>query len=449
MPCPYNVDEIVTMKKPKHNQRGAALILVIAAITFLTMLSLDMFDDSLVNHQLALNYRSRVQSYYLAKSAFNFSKMLLYYNKKVESSLSKKSTSLADLGYEPLYKMIPLSSEALRAMVAMGQMGAQTEDEDAVDEDTMDESEEEEVAASGVSMLEQEDVEEFLGFEGDFDSEISEEQSKYSVNAISKMTSTSSSYDMQKKVLYSLLMAPEFKTFFENQRSDAEDLVHAISDFVDSNSAINEFDGVERGNEVSLYGGDVPYSVKNSALLTLSELRLVSGMGDDIYETLKPLVTVYHTSDKVNICLADSETVDALIAHFTKYAECTSPLDEEDDAEEITEIRDDILSSCPSKTDVAIALNLKLGLTSASDVSASSTSTTSTSTTTTTSSTSSSSSKVTGCAIQFEDLLSEDNDIFEIKARGNVGNVETIINIILDASSSQAKKWSILYYQVN
>src|SRR3989339_1069782 len=103
--------------KTRLNKKGAAIILVLAAIMLLTVVCLDMFDDSLVSHQLAQNYRARTQAYYLAKSGVNFSKMLLFYNKQVESELTKKKTSLQALGYEPLYKMIPLSSEALRGMV--------------------------------------------------------------------------------------------------------------------------------------------------------------------------------------------------------------------------------------------------------------------------------------------------------------------------------------------
>ncbi|HLD44537.1 MAG TPA: hypothetical protein VJC18_03815 [bacterium] len=445
------------------NKKGAAIILVLAAIMLLTVVCLDMFDDSLVSHQLAQNYRARTQAYYLAKSGVNFSKMLLFYNKQVESELTKKKTSLQALGYEPLYKMIPLSSEALRGMVSMGAMlsGGEegevtdgTEDEaeaEAEAEEDKDESENEGDAstADSVGMLQKEGIEEFLGFEGNFDVEISEEQSKYSLNAVSKMTSNSPSYDLHKKVLLSLLLRPEFKNFFNNQAQEAETLTHAIADFVDANNVINEFDQVERGDEGSAYN-KLSYQAKDGPFLTLSELRLVPGMGDDIFETIKPLVSVYHTSEKVNVCLAEPEIVDALIAHYTKYSECTTPLDGEKDADEIAKHRDELLALCPDKTAMATALNVALGISSAADANTATTTSSASGTTTNVSSaTGKTSSKVAGCQIQFEDLIATDNNVFRIKASGSVGDITSSIVIVLDTSGGKANQWPVLYYRID
>ncbi|MFH1358130.1 MAG: hypothetical protein ABII18_13480 [bacterium] len=441
------------MKTRLKNQRGVALILVMAAISFLTVLCLDMFDDSLTGHQLAQNYHSRAQAYYLAKSGLNFSKMLLYYNKQVESTLAKKNTSLQALGYEPLYKMIPLSSELLRGMASMSQMAGGGDSED-MDDDSAAASDSEASAddssMQSVGMLEKQDVEDFLNFDGNFDVLINEEQSKYSLNAVSKMTPTSSTYDIHKKVLLSLLQSPSFKNFFSNQSFDARNLVHAIADFVDSNTAINEFDQVERGSESSAYDGSVKYKVKNGPLLTLSELRLVAGMSDDILETLKPMVTVYHTSEKINICLAPEEVVDALIVLYTQYSECTNAMDAEKDAKDVAEIRTEILASCPATNDIATALYNKLGIITTSASTASTTTSPSASSSSSSSgSSSSAAATAAGCKVLFENLLSEDNNIFKIRATGTVNDVETSIEVVMDTSGSKASKWPIVYYHVD
>lgn len=417
--------------------------MVIAAIMFLTTIVVDFMTDSLRNHQVTLNYRARVQSYYLAKSAMNFSKLLLFYNKEIESTLAKKGISAADLGYQPLYKMLPISSEVIRGMLQAGSLGGEenTESEvSAVPVEAQEQTDEEtnffENSQKGISMLKQDEVKEFLDFTGDFDAEISEEMSKFSLNAVTKMTSSSSSYDLFKRILWSILMRPEFKNFFVNQDKDSEMLVHALSDFVDSNDSINEFDKVERGREESIYK-NIKYKIKNAPYLTLSEIRLVAGMTDDIYATLDPFVTIYHTEDKINICLADEKIVDTLILYYTKYSECTTPIKEEDE-DTLTELRDTILAFCPDKTEVAKSLNDQLGL-NVGEVED----------TGSTAETKSTSSKVAGCEIQFEDLITDANSVFRVKGNGTVNGIRTQIVEVLDTSASKPSAWKVIYYQVN
>lgn len=410
-----------------RNNRGIALILVISSVMYLTVLVFDFFKEAQMGHQLAVNYRNRIQGYYLAKSAMNFSKLVIFFNKKVESMLSKYKMTAADIGYQPLYKQIPISSEGIRGML---QMAA---------EPLVSGEEGEDGGGSpmgGASMLSQKDIEEFLNFDGNFDADISEEMSKYSVNAVSKMLPTSTSYDLHKKVLLSILQSPTYKNFFENQEYDAVNLVHAISDFVDGNDTINEFDKVERGSESGPYKG-VDYRVKSAPFLTLSEMRLVAGMNDDIFSNLQGITTVYHTSEKINICLADSSIVDALIVHFTNYSECTSPLDPEDDQEEIEKLRDLLLSGCPDTNVGVTAFKTELNL--AEEATA----------TNNTNGSGATSQNESGCKLKMENMVTNANDIFRIVANGDVNGVRSKITTVIDASNSSAKNWKILYFQVD
>ncbi|MBF0106453.1 MAG: general secretion pathway protein GspK [Deltaproteobacteria bacterium] len=421
------------MLKRLKNQRGIALILVMSFILFLTIIVFDFWNDAQMGHQLASNYRARMQAYYLAKSAVNFSKLLLYFNKKLESMMAQHKVKAGDVGFEPLYKQIPVNSGAIRALLAAPSSSSSAEAPPEADEGEAEEGGEKkslmEEANSGVGLLQKGDVETFLSFEGDFDAEISEEQSKYSLNAVSKMVSTSASYDLHKKILLSMLMQPQFKVFFENQEYDAILLVHALADFVDNNTNINEFDKVERGSEDSVYGS-VEYRIKDAPYLSVSELRLVAGMSDDILELLRPMVTVYHPSDKINICLAEQSVVDALIVHFTHVSECTTPIDleEEKDKEDLAKLRDEMLSFCPDSSGVASAFNSALGIQST---------------------TNQTEEGGTGCKIEFKDLITDGNDIFRIKSTGSVKGVTTTVTVVIDTSPGNVKDWNILYYQVD
>ena len=116
------------------------------------------------------------------------------------------------------------------------------------------------------------------------------------------------------------------------------------------------------------------------------------------------MVTVYHTEDKVNVCLADEKVVDALLIHYTSYSGCADPIDPED-TEAIEELRTEVTSNCPDISEIATAVNVKLGIQEEVDEDDGSG----------TAETKSTESKVSECEIQFEDLLTEDNDIFKIK----------------------------------
>ena len=428
------------MKKMK-NQRGIAYLIVISFVMIMMTMVVALKERTVLNHQIALNARARLQSYYLAKSGFSLSKLLLLYNKKIQSQIQKSgvsSSTIGKMGFQPLYKMFPLSSALLRGVADLaGTAGGERAAQEASNQDG-EESETDGGIGKSVGFLQQEKFKEFLDFNGDFDVEIDEEQSRYSLNAISKMTSTSSSYDLHKKILLGLLSRKVFENFFENQDRDAESLVHALSDYVDANDAVNEFDQAERGREDAEYKG-VEFHPKNGKFLSLSEIRLVPGMSDDIFFNLEPLVSVYQSNDKLNACLGEEDLLDTLIVHYTTESGCVNPIDP-DDEDLIKELRDEVLLACPDVSAMANALNVKLGVKSEQEVTAAEQSGTAESQQT--------SAQVSGCKVQFKDLITDANDVFTVSASGTIDEVRTTLKFVLETSSSSASAWKTLYYQV-
>lgn len=428
------------------NNKGIAYLIVISFITLMMSLVVSLKERTLLNHDIALNAKARLQSYYLAKSALNFSKLLLLYNKKIESQIKQSGVSdsaVSKMGFQPLYRMFPLSSELLRGVAQMAGSAAAEGGEEGVEETVAEETEnaggaEKQDSFKGVGFLQKEKFEEFLDFEGDFSVEVQEEASRYSLSAISKMTPTSASYDLHKKILLGILTRPRFKNFFENQDREAPELVHALADFVDANDAVNEFNQVERGREGAEYKG-TEIRPKNTKFLTLSELRLVPGMSDDIYANLEHLVTVHQSSDKMNVCLGDEALLDALIVHYTTESGCVNPIDPRD-KDLLKDLREEVLLNCTDVNAMANALNVKLGLKSEQEVSAVETSGTAESQQTAT--------QVSGCKVQFKDLITASNDIFTLVATGQVDEVRTMMKLVLDTTSSNATAWKALYYQV-
>lgn len=440
-----------------REQKGIALLMVLSTLMILTTAIVEFTYTSRINYQLAVNAKERLQAYYLARSALNFSKLILKYNKEAEKLIESAGSQASSLGLEPLYKMIPLSSELIRG-VASGQVtelfqttGAdETSDPSDPSQDELalaeegetvqdeDKSAEEKVEAKP-SLLAQDEAEKFLSFEGDFSAEITEEQTKFDLNKINGIVSNTKAYDQRKKMFLAFLMNPKFEKLFENHSRDAEALVHALSDWVDPNGVINEFEGVEQGDEDSLYTGQ-HYPVKNGKMMTLSEMRLVAGMDDALYQELEKDMTVYPAGDKMNICLGNEDWLSALIYFYTHEAGCASPVDYEDE-EKLKELQEAVLSGCPDVDVMATLLNTNLGLVAGNDEI--------TDTEETSDQQDTSGASVNGCAFQFKDLITGDNNIFKIKAIGTVGETELTLTVVLNVDQSDPTQWKYYYYRID
>lgn len=443
------------------SEGGFALILVISVLLILTNAVVDLMYQTDINHTIAARQVDRLQALYLAKSGMNLAKLFMVYNKKVEEKLEKVKSNPAYaniFGGQPLYKMVPLNTAMLRTMLPSSSEAASddTEIETSEDESTSTDDEDKYGLSGGkdllsenkVGIMERKDMEDFLGFNGDFAVEIGEEQSKISLNAVTKMVTTATSYDVFKKILHKVLLQSSFRNYFADQKNDAETLTHAIFDYADSNKTINEYDKVEKGNEDSIYSG-TGISPKNAKYLTTAELRLIPGMNDDIFALLEPMVTVYTTSTTVNVCLSAEDVLDALIVEFSEASECTTPI-KEDEEKKIQELREVVLDACPDTSAMAGALYDKLGIkNSLSTASSTSTSTDTEATEDSSSSDSdSSTSSSESCKVKFENMITDSNDIFRFKATGTVNDVTVGITEVLDTSNSKPEKWKTYYYHV-
>ncbi len=437
----------MTKKSVFKNQKGVALIVLLSFVMTMGPMTLYMMDDSLKNHQVTLNTVSRLKSFYLAKSALNFSKLILYYSKLVDKKVGESGVSANQIGglAEPLYRQFPLDTEIFRAILSGG-ASSFLDDAEATDpEEGADPTLAEDIDAAAVSRFDQDIADEFLSFDGNFYAEIGEENAKYSVNALAKLESGFAAYDIYKKLLLQILMNEDLKPAFDDQEKDAEALVHAIGDYIDANSSINEFDGRERGSEDSEYGG-LEHRPKNAKFLSLSELRLVPGMNDRVFAALAPLLTVYHTESTLNLCLADEALLENLILLYAEHADCTKSLNIRDE-DELAEVAATVLAFCPDKEDMANALNVALGLKEAEETGLDFGDVTTGTASTGSSDTAGKSAKVAECKLQFVDFLNEKNDIFTINAVGEVGDVKTQIKVVLDASATSPKGWKVLNYR--
>lgn len=419
------------------------MLMVLSALTILTVSIVEFSYHERVNYHLAVNAKERLQAYYLAKSALNFSKILLKKYKETATAASSQGVDINGLTDIPLYRKYAISTESIRGLLT-GNSDATTttssepslSDEEKAAKEKSD-SDFQDTLNMGASMVSSDEAQKFLNFEGDFYSDISEEQAKYDLNRVAGIVSTSPSYDLRKKLLLSLLMLPKFDDTFQSHEQDAEKLVHALGDWVDNNGVINEFDNVSRGNESDIYVGQ-DTKVKNAKFMTLSEIRLVEGMNDDIFANLQDDITVYAGADKINVCLSNDNADDlvaALIYHYTHNAGCGTAVEYTDN--KMKELTDAVIGACPDINTMAQTLNDKLGLIDTTSTTDSETESTSTNNT------------IPSCSFQFRDLLTSDNNVFTIKAKGQIGETQLTITVVVNTTGSNAARWTYYYYRID
>src|SRR5206468_5418074 len=93
---------LLTMKKTKQKnaqKRGVALILAVVAIAVLTAVATDFAYNQRVDLQLATNERDALQAHYLAESGIGMSRLLLRFQKQLDSiQLPNIGALLSQLG---------------------------------------------------------------------------------------------------------------------------------------------------------------------------------------------------------------------------------------------------------------------------------------------------------------------------------------------------------------
>ncbi len=253
-----------TRKRRKRNasRRGVALLMVLGAITVLTVFLTELQQETSAGFAAALADRDALQAEYLAKSAINLSRLLIASEPQIRTSI-------------PLpipFKQIPVWEFTDIALGPFNDAGGMSTFGGMLGVDTS--------TGKGLGLT-----------TGRFEVKIVDEDSKINVNRASPITDLE--LDRQ---LISLMQSPQYAPLFEgrdldDQFSDMNSICGAITDWADqdenaSTCYVGSQAQAAAGGEDSFYqtiGFD--YRRKNAAYDSLEELRLVRGMGDDFWGT--------------------------------------------------------------------------------------------------------------------------------------------------------------------
>ncbi len=419
-----------SFKNLRGGDSGVALLLVLVFLMLLSAITVEFAYNTNITFHMAMNTRDRLQSYYLAESALHFSKTLIKYNKEARQMASKASQKLdKPINTEPLYKMIPINSELLRGLIS-GEPPSEEGEDQAQKEAAADKLE---AARQSLSLLASKQAENFLDFEGNFDANIEALEGKLPLNAFFKLSPTQPEYDRLKNILVFLLLQKPFQALLKNPPKDSLELATQIADYVDTNDAVNEIGGSDRGSEAAPYAG-TSLKPKNAKFLTEEELILIPGMTDGILEELKKYVTVYRTIDKINPCLASDDLVRAMILAFIQKRSDVENI-RPDDQDRLKKAVEKVKAQCPDTSAMTQALNDVLSLNASSSPGAPPPS----------------SAPGAGGAPGFNSfgsMLTDEENIFKIESTGTVGNAEVKIIEVINASGSNPDQWKELYWRV-
>ena len=268
-----------TARKLARDQSGLALLMVLVTVAVLSAIVVDFVFQTRVNAQIAANVRDRLKAYYLARSAMNFSRLILHFQGQVD-----KFTG----GMLKLYQLVPIESDLAKALTK-GELAE----------------------AFGMEDANLGEVRGFGEFHGHFYAEIEDEYSKVNLNALDSIASISSPVTAQ---ILAMIGSPRYQLMFEEPDAEGQyntpaDIVTAMHDWIDMDNAFDNFNPDPivmdpfsqptvflpgTSGEDSRYDMlDDPYQNKNDPFFSVAELHMIRGIGDDFMHEFSNKFTVY------------------------------------------------------------------------------------------------------------------------------------------------------------
>lgn len=298
---------VARRRQRRGSRRGIALVMVLAAITVLTVMLTDFQDETSADLSAAVADRDSLKAEYLARSGVNLARLLIASEPTIRSAIA------------PLFMMmrvrppqIPVWEFSDRVLGAFNDaQGAQ-----------------EFQALAGVDLSQGVN----LGIEGGrFEVVIVDEDAKINANVAAR----GDAFSQQRMAvqLMGLMAPPQYNSLFEardrdDQFSDRTAICSALIDWADFDENMFNCDpstsvvASSTATEDSFYSMlKYPYARKNAAFDSLEELRMVRGMGDAYWSTFvdpepgnprKRVMTVWGQG-AVNVNTANPQTLLAII----------------------------------------------------------------------------------------------------------------------------------------
>jgi type II secretory pathway component PulK len=301
--------------QPARGRRsGVAILMVLATLMVLVVVTSELTYGARVRFLVAAHHQERVQSYWLARSGFNLYRIVLVANKELGRQAQGSSFLPAEIQAmigDALWQMIPSISTGMLRML----LGAGGDVDDIAEEDM------EAFQQTGRAPADPEAEEQvgrfsdrsFLDFDGDYNAEVQDHESKINLNAFAVDTSPTVTESALGKALFAMMSGPENDQWFYERGIDRWEIISNLKDWVDAD---NVRSGLMGGYEDNLYNRlTPPYLTKNAPFDSLAEVALVDGWQGEVYDRYIDQLTVFGAGDgKVNYKTAEDLVIYASLA---------------------------------------------------------------------------------------------------------------------------------------
>ncbi len=312
-----------TMRR-RRSRRGVALIIVLAAVTILTVMLAEFQDESSAELSGALSDRDALRAEYMARSGIQLSRLLIAAEPTIRQAVAPLFMMMS--GGKGSAPQIPVWEFSDRVLGAFNDTTGHEEFQ----------------SLAGVDLTQGRN----LGIEGGrFELVIVDEDSKINMNVAARGDAFSQTRMAQQ--LMGLMAADQYKPLFEErdidgQFSDSMTLCSALIDWADPDENYYNCDPRSTATASTTAPEDsfyqmlkTPYRRKNAAYDSLEELRMVRGVGDDFWATFvdpepgnpkKRVMTVWGQG-QVNVNTANAQTIWAIVCAGAPLATlCVDPV---------------------------------------------------------------------------------------------------------------------------
>ncbi len=306
-----------------RKQQGVALLLVMISLALISAVVTDLGYQENIRYKLAIYQKDAAKAEALAKGGLNVARLFLVVQEKLQTYLTDLAATGVPLPGHTIWTLLPLESSLFKSLVTgdlANSIGSNIED--SLTQRAKKNRDRKEV--EGFSRP----VGGFGNFDGSFDIEIIDEESKISVANFAK------SNDQKKRVitknlLLALFADDQYAAVFEGRYSiervlDQHELLGNIFGYIDAPDHIIDVSAEDKqwgrrgsGSKKSLYTkyGDV--KPKGANFDSFEEIRLVHGITDAHMDILQDAVSVYGSSGKINILSANEKILRTLVRYCT------------------------------------------------------------------------------------------------------------------------------------
>jgi len=311
--------------RPDRGQKGAALVLVLLLIALFAGIVADFLYTIRINTYLARNKTDQVRGKFVAEAGITAAKGILTHS----SPFSRNGRGIFQNDYFSLYQCKCYTSSQASSLQAGTQMELEAQ--------AQEEGSTAQTAASDCG--EWKLVIDYPMDEDTLHLEISDEQARLNLNALVKKGMNPEEQGTSVNEAFKPIVAELLKYRLREIGRDVSDneitgLVDLIVDWVDYGTAEGALDS---DMNQSFVDGDNLYYNKNAAMDTVSELKMIPGVSDEVYYAVKDFFTVYPLNPetaaplyKVNIDMANQAVLYALIRGASWQAQ--APAVSEDEA---------------------------------------------------------------------------------------------------------------------